>query len=262
LSSKASIGLVKWIPDGHPRIGSRFHPREQPPREIHVAEFAIAHAPVTVSQYAAFINSDAVSQRNWWSEEGWNWLHKELEGWGRENRWQPDAWEIQRQRPYHPVVGITWYEAVAYCAWVSNEKKQVVRLPNEEEWEYAARGEDGRPFPWGENFDPALTNTLEGGRRDAVEVASLPGDVSPFGVMDMAGNVQEWTASQYTPLPDEVYAHPTLRVVRGGSFNDTVFGARTSYRRAYPPGYFYPFLGFRVAVGHRSRKPGDLSVSE
>ena len=71
---------------------------------------------------------------------------------------------------------------------------------------------------------------------------------SPFEVFDMAGNVQEWTASEYLPLPEERFVNGTLKVVRGGSFNDTAFGSRTSYRRGYPAGYFYPFLGFRVVV--------------
>ena len=79
----------------------------------------------------------------------------------------------------------------------------------------------------------------------------MPNDTSPYGVLDMAGNVQEWTASPYQPLPGEVYPPGDLFVARGGSFNDTAYGARTSYRRAYPPGYFYPYLGFRVVVEHR-----------
>ncbi len=231
-------------------MGSRFHPREDPPRTVFVAEFEIAHAPVTVSQYAAFIDSKAVDQERWWSPQGWAWLNGELEGWGRENRRAPDTWEVQIRRLFHPVVGITWFEAEAYCNWLAYQKKQVVRLPSEAEWEYAARGDDGRPFPWGEEFDANTTNTLESERLATLEAGSTPGDASPFGILDMAGNVQEWTASEYTPLSDEVYPSTMLRVVRGGSYNDTAYGARTSYRRAYPPGYFYPFLGFRVVVGH------------
>ncbi len=133
---------------------------------------------------------------------------------------------------------MTWFEAEAYCAWLSYQKKQVVRLPIEEEWEYAARGEDGRPFPWGEEFEAQLANTLESELHDTIEAASMPGDVSPFGVMDMAGNVQQWTASQYTPMPDELFPPGPLRVVRGGSFNDTAYGSRTSYRRVLPARLF------------------------
>jgi formylglycine-generating enzyme required for sulfatase activity len=246
-SSKASIGLVKRIPGGDVHMGSRFHVREVR-RTVSLAEFEIAHAPVTVNQYAAFLDDQAVKQEHWWSPEGWAWLQGGLAGWGRENRRIPDAWETQVKRPYRPVVGITWHEADAYCRWMTYQKKRSVRLPTEEEWEYAARGDDERPFPWGELFDASLTNTLEAGRADTVDAGSLPGDASPFGVLDMAGNVQEWTASRYAPFPGELFPAETVFVARGGSFNDSVFGSRTSYRRAYPPGYFYPYIGFRVVI--------------
>jgi formylglycine-generating enzyme required for sulfatase activity len=245
---KASIGLRKRIPSGEVRIGSRFHPREAPSHVVSVGEFEIAHAPVTVSQYAVYLESGAVREKRWWSEAGWAWLNGELDGWGREDRWQPDRWVIQYRRPHHPIVGVTWYEAYAYCAWVSFQKKLKVELPTEQQWERAARGDDGRPFPWGDEFDASLTNTLESGLQDTVEAASLPADISPFGVLGMGGNVQEWTASTYIAMPGEVYPKGSLIVARGGSFNDLAYGARTSYRRAYPPGYFFEFLGFRVVV--------------
>jgi len=246
---EASIGLTKRILSGYQRIGSRFHPREYARQKtVYVAEFDMAHTAVTANQYAVFLETGAVREQKWWSKEGWAWANGELEGWGRVNRWAPDGWKDQRQRQFHPLTGVTFYEAEAYCAWVADQKKKAVRLPTEAEWERAARGDDGRPFPWGDEFDPARANTLEGEIRDTVPAASITGDVSPFGVMDMAGNVQEWTASVYTALPDEVYPASDLRVARGGSFNDTAYGARTTYRRAYPPGFFYPFLGFRVIV--------------
>lgn len=248
---KASIGLLKRVPSGTVRLGSRFHPREQPLRSVQIPEFEIAHAPVTVSQYAVFLESGAANQQRWWSVTGWAWRQALSDGWGREERSKPDRWEIQRRRQHHPVVGVTWFEAEAYCNWIADQKKLIVRLPSEEEWERAARGDDARPFPWGEEFDASLANTLESDYRDTVEVASIPGDASPFGVLGMCGNVQEWTSSRYPPLADEVFAADILQVVRGGSFNDTVYGARISYRRAYPPGYFYPFLGFRVVVSAR-----------
>lgn len=251
-SVPASIGLLKRIRGGIVRLGSRFHPREEKlRRNVFVPEFEMAHTPVTVSQYSAFLNSGAEGDRRWWGDEGWAWLNGGGDGWGRGDRRKPDGWSEQLPRGYHPVVGVTAFEAGAYCAWLSEAKQRRVRLPTEEEWERAARGDDGRPFPWGEEFDAALVNTVESDRRDSVPVASLPGDVSPFEVLDMGGNVQEWTASAYQPLPDEIYPpSPVLRVARGGSFNDTAFGARAPYRRAYPPGYFFPFLGFRIVVEH------------
>ena len=247
-ASQASIGLLKRIPGGDFHIGSRFHRRESPARVASVAEFEIAHVPVIVRQYAVFVESKAVNDGKWWSEEGWAWLNGELDGWGRNNRYRPDNWEAQKAFPVRPVTGVSAYEAEAYCAWLGSVKGKLIRLPTEEEWELAARGDDGRPFPWGEEFDSILANTAEHENGDVMDAATLPGDISPFGVMDMCGNVQQWTSSVYTPIEGEAYPPGPLRVARGGSFNDTLYGSRTSYRRAYPPGYFYPFLGFRVVV--------------
>ena len=251
LSLKASIGKLQKVPSGHCRMGSRFHPREHPPRTISVIEFDMAHAPVTVSQYAVFLQSGEYAQERWWGKDGLSWLHSEREGWGRQDRSHPEAWEIQHRHLFRPVVGVTFYEAEAYCSWLSFHKKTVVRLPTEEEWEYAARGDDGRPFPWGEEFNASYTNTFESGRFDAVDATTIKEDASPFGIMDMAGNVEQWTSSHYTPQENEVFSSSDLRIARGGSFEDTIYGARCSYRHAYPPGYFYPFLGFRLVVSHR-----------
>jgi formylglycine-generating enzyme required for sulfatase activity len=245
----ASIGLLKRIPAGYLHAGSGFHPRELARRQtIYVREYDIASSTVTVNQYLAFIKARGYDTERWWSEDGQKWLHGAACGWGRSDRQRPDAWERQKDLPHHPVVGVTCFEAEAYCAWLSAEKRRTVRLPTEDEWERAARGDDRRPYPWGEVFLNTLTNTVESERHETVPAASLPGDVSPFGVMDMAGNVQQWTSTIYLPLPEEIHAQGLHYVVRGGSFNDLAYGARTSYRRAYPAGYFFSFLGFRIAV--------------
>ena len=247
-STKASIGLTQRIPGGFFDMGSRFHHREQPNRQVFVPEFDITNIPVTIGQYSTFVESGGYQQEHWWSQPGWDWQQGKVDGWGRNDRSIPDAWVIQKRRVSHPVAGVSWYEADAYCNWLSFYKKKVIRLPNEPEWEFSARGEDGRPYPWGEEFDPAFSNTLESERFDTVEAASIEADVSPYHVHDTAGNVQQWTSGIYTPMPNENYPPGVLYIARGGSFNDTAFGSRVSYRRAYPPGYFFSFLGFRLVV--------------
>jgi formylglycine-generating enzyme required for sulfatase activity len=248
-ASKASIGMLKRIPAGVFRMGSSFHPREYPPRLMQVSEFQIAQSPVTVSQYEVFVNSEMVNDKKWWSAEGWDWLNNKADGWGRKKREVPDNWNVQVNRSFHPVVGVTVYEAEAYCAWLGEMKGNSVRLPAEVEWEYAARGDDARAFPWGDEFRATFANTMESERSSTLEASSMIHDSSPFGVMGVCGNVQQWTSSEYTPLKGEVTPPGVLYVARGGSFNDTLFGSRTSYRRAYPPGFFYPYLGFRIVVG-------------
>lgn len=244
-----AIGLLHRVAGGAFIMGSRFHPREAPRREVRVAEFDLAHAPVTVQQFAAFIEAGGYAEQPWWSAAGWAWREGRALTWGRPERSRPADWSNQSNNFDHPVAGVTVYEAEAYCRWLGAQKDRVVRLPTEEEWECAARGDDGRPWPWGGEFQPAQANTLESGFNHTAPTASAPGDVSPCGAVDMGGNVQEWTASAYAPLADEVFAAgQDLRVARGGSFNDTAYGARTSYRRGYPAGYFFPFLGFRIVV--------------
>lgn len=243
-----SIGLLRRVPSGPFMMGSRFHFREAPRHEVRVAEFDIVHVPVTVGQYALFLEAGGVNDRRWWSEAGWAWQQGIANGWGRDDHAQPDDWSQQQSDQQNPVTGITFYEAEAYCNWLGTMKNRMVRLPTEEEWEKAARGDDSRPWPWGEAFSPEKANTFEREAGGVMPVGSSPGDVSPYQLLDMAGNVQEWTTGTYRPAPDESIAGAELRVARGGSWNDTAFGARTSYRHIYPSGYYFPFLGFRIVV--------------
>ena len=229
-------------------MGSRFHAREYPPHLMQTAEFQIAQVPVTVNQYSVFVDSKAVKDKRLWSADGWEWLNGKADGWGRKNRSVPDGWDAQLKRPFRPVTGVTVYEAEAYCVWVGDIKNVSARLPTEIEWEYAARGDDARAFPWGDTFIKTFANVVEGDHSALLDAGSMVHDSSSFGVMDMCGNAQQWTSSEYTPVKGESVPPGSLRVARGGSYNDTAFGARTSYRRGYPAGYFFPFLGFRIVV--------------
>lgn len=247
--ARGSIGKLCPVPGGPFFMGSSFHPREAPRREVNLPEFKIAYAPVTVQQFDDFLQAGGYADARWWSSAGWAWRQGQTLGWGRAERGRPDAWLVQSRRPHHPVTGVTVYEAEAYCRWLGGQRGQPIGLPSEEQWEKAARGDDGRVWPWGDDFRPGLANLAESELGDTTPAGDVAGDVSPCGAVDMGGNVQEWTASGYTPLRGESFAAgQELRVARGGSFRDTEFGARTSYRRGYSAAYFFDFLGFRVAV--------------
>ena len=143
----------------------------------------------------------------------------------------------------YPVVYITWNDAEEYC------KSLGKRLPTEEEWEKAARGTDGRKYPWGDKWDAAKTNTYESGLRNPTTVGQFD-DLSPYGVHDMLGNVQEWTGSWYKPykgtLRKDQWFGDRARVVRGISAR--MYGSRANLwlRSAYVPKSLYDF-GCRCA---------------
>jgi formylglycine-generating enzyme required for sulfatase activity len=137
-------------------------------------------------------------------------------------------------REQHPVVLVSHADAAAYCAW------RGTRLPSEAEWEKAARGTDGRYFPWGDTFDAARLNSEDGGPFDTVPVGSYPNGQSPYGVLDMAGQVFEWTATLFK-------AEPPRYMVKGGSWDDFPGVTRSAARHGRPPELKHILIGFRCA---------------
>jgi formylglycine-generating enzyme required for sulfatase activity len=184
-------------------------------------------------------------------EEFEDWLAKQFpEGRQAHPRyWQDEAFNHLSQ----PVVGICLHEARAYCAWLSARSGLAFRLPTEVEWEAAARGSKGRRYAYGKDYDSALCNTFETHVRGTTPVGVFPGGETPEGLVDMTGNVWEWTSTLYKPYPydptdgrEDALDAEGRRVVRGGSWDDDQDYARAAYRAHYDPGLRDFNLGCRV----------------
>jgi len=199
---------------------------DQPIRETIDRDYWIDIYPVTNEKYRAFILADGYGNQAWWTNEGWKWKIGN-------NINTPTDWSSKSTKLDHPVLGLRYYEAEAYANFVGK------RLPSEQEWEKAARGTDGRTYPWGDTFDKNKCNCRESGIMGTTPVTQYPNGVSPYGCYDMVGNVPEWCASWYDRkfweraiysekwLPDK---KETYRVHRGGDFSSDTKRLRTSYR--------------------------------
>ncbi|HSF82803.1 MAG TPA: SUMF1/EgtB/PvdO family nonheme iron enzyme, partial [Anaerolineales bacterium] len=173
------------------------------------------------------------------------------------SRRQPAYWDDpQYNNPSQPVVGVTWFEAQAYCAWLTALCGKTFRLPSEAEWEAAGRGSTAsanRIYPWGAGWEPARANTIEGRvlKPSPVGAYAAAGGVGPYGAEDQAGNVWNWTSSLYRPYPydpgqSEQPEAQGERVLRGGSWINTRWNARCASRFGNVPGDFLDVSGFRV----------------
>ncbi len=168
---------------------------------------------------------------------------------------------FEKGKENHPVVHVNWIDVMEYCKWLNNLLKAelptdlVLRLPTEAEWEKAARGINGNEYPWGNEFDKNKCNTSEGDKKDTTPVGlySPQGD-SPYGCTDMSGNVWEWTHSLMKEYPYNVNdgredeKASGARVLRGGSFKNSVKRSRCAYRDGYDILNFIVNLGFRVVA--------------
>ncbi|MEW6731109.1 MAG: bifunctional serine/threonine-protein kinase/formylglycine-generating enzyme family protein [Acidobacteriota bacterium] len=156
-----------------------------------------------------------------------------------------------------PVTNVSWDDAIAYCRWRSQRDKIDYRLPSEDEWEHAARGNDARLYPWGDIWDNSFAHTNKAENLAIIPLAvnSPPNnnnDRSPLGIFALAGNVSEWTASNFQVYPGSAYKPRNedlkCKVYRGGNFNSPVDDSRTTARFWNKPDTVKPNLGFRLAV--------------
>jgi formylglycine-generating enzyme required for sulfatase activity len=232
----AARGMVR-VPAGeffsgcNEKVDSECDEDEKPGKKRYVAAFSIDATEVTVEAYRECVERGACSSRGL---EMPFYDGQEQPGGASFCNWN----QLGRER--HPVNCVNWSQATSFCSWKGK------RLPTEWEWEKAARGTDGRKYPWGnEQVSCRQAVIRQGGTacgrgNTTFQVASKPLGVSPYGAHDMIGNVSEWTSSQYSP-------GSSRRVVRGGSWLDPPRDARASYRLRLDPGNRYNFIGFRCA---------------
>ena len=281
---------IDWL--AIPASNKQFKMGDEPRVAVEVNDFHISRYPITNAQYRCFIEAGGYEDKSYWpTEAAQNWLkggeadeelimaypEKRREGLreflAKDNQRQaPRFWnDAKWNNPNHPVVGICWFEAMAFCRWLSRIEFKQVRLPGEEEWEYAARGVQGLDYGWGDEFDHSLGNTEESGLEATTAVGLYPAgkavgpgpEAKQFGLHDMSGNVWEWTANRWgTSINEpkftndnwhdqakEVREDPQvneLRVLRGGSWVDSRDGCRCSIRGRSIPNDRLNVMGFRV----------------
>lgn len=220
-----TLPLLEWIniPAGRVTLGK--------PGEFIVAPFAIAKYPVTNAQYQAFISDEGYETDQWWQGLAERFTEPDTPNWTTDN---------------HPRERVNWYEAVAFCRWLSSKVEQAVTLPTEMQWQWAAQGDEGREYPWGRSFDTAKCNTEESGIGQTTPVDRYPQGQSPYGVTDMSGNVWEWTLTDYNSRNSEDLSNDKRRGVRGGSFLNSGYDARAASRDDFRPAIRRNNFGFRV----------------
>ncbi len=249
------IPAGEFLMGSDPRKDKRADDDEQPQHTLYLPDYYLAKTPVTQAQYAAFVQATGHRAPN--VNENW----AEPYNWSRSTP--------PRGKENHPVVLVSWRDAVAYCNWLAEITGKLYRLPSEAEWEKGARGSDGRIYPWGNRWDAKRCNTSEGGKVGTTPVGAYPQGASPDGLLDMAGNVWEWTRSLWgedLSKPSFRYPYDTAdgresldapngigRVLRGGSWHYGRRGARCACRDRSNPDLRNRIVGFRV-----SASPGSL----
>ena len=204
-----------------------------------IPDFYIAKYPITNAQFQIFIDGEGGYQNvKWWdfSEFAREW-HKE----------NPEPQETTFHGDKLPRTDVTWYESVAFCRWLSTRVGYEVTLPTEQQWQRAAIGDTGWAYPWGNDFDASKCNSWEGGIQQTTAVDRYPLGTSPYGVLDMSGNVWEWTLTEYDTSSSDDISNSNLRVLRGGSWINFEDDLRAASRFGYDPDDNFHYVGLRVA---------------
>ena len=217
-----------------PNRASPLEVAETPQHQVTLPTFHLGRYCVTVAEYACFVDG----------------------GYAEPRRWQHQLGKLD-----HPVVYVSWHDALAYAAWLAQLTDELWRLPSEAEWEKAAGWDpaagQARVYPWGDTFDRTRCNSWNGGRHRTSSVGAYAdrGNVSPCGAYDLAGNVWEWTASCYQPYPymatdgREDQTAGGSRVMRGGGWRGSPHDVQVAHRFPGRPDLVHGTIGFRVVLG-------------
>jgi formylglycine-generating enzyme required for sulfatase activity len=304
VGKRGKVPHLAWckVPAGPFRLGANnneeANDNEKPQHELTLPTFYIGRYPITNAQFAPFVEGSCYQDRQWWTEAGWAWRHgaepdlsyitdmnhrKDYTDWlaqrPLERRGKPFFWHDERLNlPTQPVTGVSWYEAMAYCAWLQQQLTVhgqsfavneaalhtlltsgdwQIRLPTEAEWEKAAGwdtvAERKRVYAWGDEWDETRANVADHMKLPSA-VGVFPAGAAACGALDMTGNVWEWTLSRYMDYP---YRHDARhdpegkisRVLRGGAWFGHPRDARVSSRNSPEPDFFTSSIGVRVVVG-------------
>lgn len=188
-----------------------------------VPAFEMAKYPCTNAQFKLFMDAGGYTEKLWWTADGWQ---AKLDGWDYQGGWkkmgkawiQPRLWGDDRFKgDDKPIIGVSWYEAIAFCTWSSETTGEKIMLPTEQQWQRAAQGDKELMYPWGNEWDGSRCNNSSQ-KTTPVRHYEGKGD-SPFGVTDMSGNVWEWCLTAYETGKTDLQG-TDVRVLRGGSWYD------------------------------------------
>jgi formylglycine-generating enzyme required for sulfatase activity len=244
----SSHGEPEWIhiPAGEFWMGSDVDGEaEKPMHRVNLKSFLISRVLITNVQYRTFVESTAHRPPQHW-----------IDG------------KVPRGYENHPVIYVSWYDAMAYCKWLSRLSDKIITLPTEAQWEKSARGDlDQRRYPWGNEWDKTRCNSFESGLGSTSAVGGFSEGMSPYGCLDLVGNVYEWTLSLWDKwqghMPTLHFAYPYLpqdgreevdapntacRVVRGGAYNSGRGTVCCTHRFGYSPDKYDYDMGFRVVA--------------
>ncbi|MBZ0279523.1 MAG: formylglycine-generating enzyme family protein, partial [Anaerolineae bacterium] len=266
---EGAIPDIDWveIPAGTFLMGDG---KEQ--HEVYLPTYFIGRYPVTYRQFQAFLDADDGFESDQW------WV-------GIEEKYRKQSMVAQQFGfDNYPRGSVNWYQAAAFCLWLTTRLavsiehlpfsgQQLdgadmihhpptfeIRLPTEAEWEKAARGTNGLIYPYGNEYDPTKMNTADLRIKQPTAVGMFLNGASPYGVMDMGGNLWEWCNDAYQLYPDNInigrgnLSETNRRSVRGGSFISSHSRARTAFRYVLDPPIHYKTIGFRVVCASISRR--------